>query len=80
MNSNSKSKRSKPTIKLVCLGGLSTFIHLVPKLFEIHVLPKDEEGEPQLKKLKKNYNFSYKCQKIWGTQFSWAEMLKSEYG
>jgi hypothetical protein len=64
----------------VCPGGVPTFIHVALKLFEIHVLPKDEENEPHLNKSKKNYNFSYKCQKIWATQFSWAEMLKSEYG
>jgi tRNA splicing ligase len=64
----------------VCPSGLPTFIHVVLELFEIHVLPKDEEDELQLKKSNKNYNFSYKFRKIWATQFSWAEMLKNEYG
>jgi hypothetical protein len=32
----------------------SIFIPFAPKLFKIHVMPEDEENEPQPKKLKKN--------------------------
>jgi hypothetical protein len=41
----------------MCLGGLSTFIPFAPKLFEIHVMSKEEKNEPQPKRLKKKQCF-----------------------
>ncbi len=56
--------------QLVCPDRLLTFVPptFAPKLFKIHVLPKDED-EPQSKKPKKNYNISRKYWKIWTYSF-----------
>jgi hypothetical protein len=50
-DSNSKSKHKNHVVQLMCFGGLSTFIPFAPKLFEIHVMLKDEENGPHPKKL-----------------------------
>jgi hypothetical protein len=35
------SSHNNPTMKLVCLGGLSTFVPFALDMFEVHVLLKE---------------------------------------
>jgi hypothetical protein len=71
---NSEPNHNNPTMQLVYLGGLPTFVPpKISYLFEIFILPNEgNELESQPKKSKKVYDVSRKCRKNWATQLSWA--------
>ncbi len=63
VESNLDSSHNNPTMKLVCAGGLPTFVPYALDMSEVHVL-LEEIDEPLSKEQKRNYDVSHKCKKI----------------
>jgi len=63
--SNFNLARNNLVVKLVCHGGLPTFVALVLDLLEISVVLDEEKDVPLSKKPKNNYDILHKCRKAW---------------
>jgi hypothetical protein len=64
---------SNSTLKLICHGGLPTYMPFILEVCEILYL--NEDAKPP-KKMKKSYETSQKFQNTWTVKFLLAKMLQ----